>query len=92
MKLSAYCRDRQTKQYLVIERDIYKNKTEFSRELKANGYTVIRISNKRDLAAQNIGYKSFAEIKKLAKDFWSKNPELWKDELLKFERIANIEN
>ena len=58
MKLSAYCRDRQTKQYLIIERDTYKNKTEFSRELKANGYTVIRIINNRTYCSK-YRYKFF---------------------------------
>lgn len=79
MNLSAYVRDKKTKQYTVIVRD-YPSKEKFRKDLNANGYAVVRISNNRDLAAQDKGnYKSFNELKK-----YSFNKE-------EIERIMRIE-
>jgi hypothetical protein len=63
MYLSAYVRDKSTEQTLVIARD-YSSKEKFARDLRGNGYAVIRISNHRDIASQDYGYESFAEMKK----------------------------
>ncbi len=90
MKLSAYVREKGTKNYTVIERD-YPTKTAFYYDLRGNGYAVVRISNNRDLAAQDTGdYKSFSEMKEMAKKLWSKNPELWASELAMVENISKI--
>jgi len=90
MKLSAYVKEKGTKNYKVIEGE-YPTKAAFGNDLKANGYTVVRISNKRDLAAQETGkYKSFSEMKEMAKKLWSKNPELWASELAMVENISKI--
>lgn len=64
MKLSAYVRNRQTKNFELIIRDCYKTKEAFWIDLELNGYTVIRISTNRDLAAMDDGFETFAAMKK----------------------------
>ena len=92
MYLSAYVRNKETKQYTVIVHEDYKTKDSFKRDLISNDYTVIRISNKRDLATQDTGdFASFAELKKTYADFIKKDPELWSDKKELIENIQNIE-
>lgn len=90
MKLSAFVKDRETKELTVIERDDYSTKAAFTADLKANGYIVKRISNKRDLAAQDHGFESFAAMKKLS-SMYIENPTLWAKELKQLAEIAAIE-
>lgn len=88
MILSAYVRDRQTKEYLVVEKN-YPTKEAFKRDLHGNGYTVKRISNKRDIAAQNCNYESFAVMKKNM-DLYMTDPKLWKYEINRIKEIEAI--
>lgn len=88
MILSAYVKDKQTKEKTVIESD-YKSKKDFAFDLRANGYAVIRISNKRDLEAQNHGFESLAAMKKIY-DFHMQKPELWEREIEKFNEIRGV--
>ncbi len=90
MLLSAYVKEKNAKHYHLIERDCYTSKAKFASELRSNGYIVIRISNKRDIAAQNHNYASFSEMKNSYK-FMHKNPELWKRELNEIKEIEKIE-
>lgn len=89
MFLSAYVRERNAKHYHIIERDCYTSKAKFAAELRSNGYLVIRISNKRDIAAQKHNYISFAEMKN-ARKFMYREPSLWRDEISEIEEIKKI--
>ena len=70
MKLSAYVRDRETKQYFTITRE-FATKTEFKSILISNGYTVVRISNNQDIAAQEHSFITFATMKKNLSTYWA---------------------
>ena len=63
-ELHAYVRHPETKKYGYIIRDRYQTKTEFKHALQRHGYTVVRISTTRDLAAQKYGFETFAAMKK----------------------------
>ena len=63
-ELHAYVRHPRTRKYGYITRDQYKTKTEFENILRRHGYTVIRISTTRDIAAQKYGFETFAAMKK----------------------------
>ncbi|WAB25024.1 hypothetical protein M3_0073 [Lysinibacillus phage vB_LfM_LysYB1] len=86
MELSAYVRDKDTGEETVIVRD-YPSKVKFAKDLKMNGYSVIRISNKRDLAAQNFGYESYTKMKKDYDLKFGYNRDFYKH---KFEELALI--
>jgi len=90
MFLSAYVKDKETKQYSVMTQEDYTSKESFRKDLVRNGYSVTRISNKRDLAAQDHNYESFTEMKKNL-EFYNENPELWKNEIELIKEIKNIE-
>ena len=70
MKLTAYVRDRDTKKHSLITSE-YETKENFRKDLVGNGYTPIRISNTRDLEAQEYGYTGVAELNEMVR-FWSK--------------------
>jgi len=70
MLLSAYVRDRETKQYSTITRD-YPTKTKFKSVLISNGYTVVRVSNNQDIAAQEHSFETFAAMKKNTSTYWA---------------------
>ena len=90
MFLSAYVRDKETKREFIMVREDYTSKEKFARDIRANGYSVIRISNKRDLAAQDKtgDYATFTEMKKDFEARFGYNREFWAD---KFELIKEIE-
>lgn len=71
MTLTAYVRFRDTRETTLIARDDYKSKEAFWRELEANGFIVIRISNNRDLEAHNYNFVTFAAMKRW--DKWTKD-------------------
>ena len=62
MHLLAYVKSKQTKQKEFITSDNYRSKEAFWRYLEDVGYTVIRISNNRDLAAQEYDFVTFAAM------------------------------
>lgn len=64
MELTAYVKIKQTKQKEFITRNHYKSKEAFWKDLENMGYIVIRISNKRDIAAQEYDFVTFAAMKK----------------------------
>ena len=64
MKLTAYVKDKQTNQKEFITSSQYRNKEAFWEYLEEIGYTVIRISHNRDLAAQEYDFVTFAAMKK----------------------------
>lgn len=73
--------------------DDYDSKQAFKQDLQRNGYTVIRISNKRDMECQNtMNYESFSKaFPKFLLDIWTANPDLFDYELAEYHRIKNIE-
>jgi len=89
MKLVALVKDLETKKVEIIERDSFGSKKEFKEVLRQNGYSVKRISNARDLAVQEIGYKSFADFQRL-KNIWFEDEELWVNEIAVYTTIKNI--
>ena len=89
MFLSAYVKNKQTKKYSVIEHNSYSSKESFRKDLISNGYSVTRISNRRDIEAQNHNYESFLEMKKLL-SFYNQNPELWENEINRIKEIERI--
>ena len=91
MYLSAYIRHKETKEYSVMTHEDYNTKDSFRKDLISNGYTVIRISNKRDLAAQDHNYPTFLELKKSYSEFIKQDPILWKNEKELIEEIESIE-
>ena len=90
MYLSAYVKNKETKQYTIITHEEYTSKELFRKDLVRNGYSVTRISNKRDLTAQDHNYESFTEMKKNL-EFYNENPELWKNEIELIKEIQSIE-
>lgn len=92
MKLGAYVRNRYSKECKMICDDHYRTKKDFKVDLKANGYTVIQISNLRDIECQNHGYENFSQMfPKCLLKMYQKNTELWSDELALYEQIKNME-
>lgn len=64
MLLTAYVKSRETKKTDFISSESYKSKEAFWKHLEQNGHIVIRISNRRDLAAQEYDFVTFAAMKK----------------------------
>lgn len=62
MRLVAYVRIKQTNQKEFITSEQYRSKEAFWRYLESIGYTVIRISNNRDIAAQEYDFVTFAAM------------------------------
>jgi len=91
MYLMALVRNKKTKQTEVITRENYTSKKKFARDLRANGYAVISILNKRDIAAQEDGFKTFKEMKKFYEEFYATKPNIFSKELEKLEKIKSIE-
>lgn len=87
MYLSGYVRDKETNQHLVIEQTDYTSKEKFAKDLRSNGYAVIRISNKRDIQAQDHGYESVAAIKKQRKDYISFGQDVFTSAIEKLDNI-----
>lgn len=86
MHLSAYVRCKQTKEYTNIARDTYTSKDTFAADLRCNGYAVVRISNNRDIAAQDAGFVTFAAMQKHYQIYYS-----WSDSYAdKMARLAEI--
>ena len=50
-----------------MTREEYSTKKEFQNELKANGFTVVSISTEKDIEAMELGYKTYAALKKQVK-------------------------
>ena len=67
MTLHALVKDKDTNSRDIITRWDLKSKEAFWLELERNGYTVIRISNNRDLKAQSYYFVTFAAMKKYDK-------------------------
>lgn len=89
MKLTACVKNRETKNYKIIDGE-YNTKKSFRQALNENGYIVKRISNNRDKAAQNEGFENFSKLREMVKILWSKDSELWENELEVFKTIKSI--
>lgn len=96
MFLSAYVRDKQTKETLIIRQQNYKTKKAFKEELQNNGYTVIRISNSQDLAAQDKGFETVTALRKkvryIQEVYPDKHPKrkMWESELEEVENKSLV--
>lgn len=88
MFLSAVVRDKKTKEIHLIERD-YDSKKAFEKDLRSNGYAITRISSRRDIAAQDVGYETFAAMKKDYENRFGYNRDFYRE---KFEALAEIES
>lgn len=67
--LHAHVRNKTTGRKGIITRDRYTSKEQFWTALERHNYTVIKISNNRDLAAQEYGFETFSAMKKHDKYF-----------------------
>ena len=67
--LHAVVRSKATGRKGIITRDRYTSKEQFWKVLEKHNYTVIKISNNRDLAAQEYGFDTFSAMKKHDKHF-----------------------
>jgi hypothetical protein len=67
--LRALVRNKATGRKGIITKDKYTSKEQFWRVLERHNYIVIRISNNRDLAAQEYGFDTFSAMKKHDKHF-----------------------
>lgn len=89
MWFSAFVRNKQTNEKRLIEDIDYITKKDFANDLRSNGYTVIRISNKRDLKAQEMNFSSVDVLKKMIN--WEKrngfNTERYEEMLKEIEEI-----
>ena len=62
--LHALVRNKATGRKGTITRDKYTSKEQFWKVLEKHNYSVIRISNNRDLKAQEYGFETFSAMKK----------------------------
>ena len=69
LTLHAVVRNKATGRKGIIVRDRYTSKEQFWKVLERHNYTIIRISNNRDLAAQEYGFETFSAMKKHDKHF-----------------------
>lgn len=67
--LHALVRNKTTGRKGIITRDRYTSKEQFWKVLEKHNYTIIRISNNRDLAAQEYGFETFSAMKKHDRHF-----------------------
>lgn len=67
--LHAQVKHKTTNRKGIITRTKYSSKEQFWEALEKHNYTVIRISNNRDLAAQEYGFETFSAMKKHDKQF-----------------------
>ena len=67
--LHALVRNKATGRKGIITRDKYISKEQFWRVLEKHNYTVLRISNNRDLKAQEYDFETFSAMKKHDKHY-----------------------
>ena len=67
--LRALVRNKTTRRKGIITRTQYSSKEQFWKVLEEHNYIVIRISNNRDLKAQEYGFETFSAMKKHDRHF-----------------------
>ena len=67
--LHAVVRNKATGRKGIIRKSKYTSKEQFWKVLEEHNYTVIKISNNRDLKAQEYGFETFSAMKKHDRHF-----------------------